>query len=306
MPEWIDDVVQHLLASLGDRDTVVRWSAAKGLGRLCARLPPAFAAQVRDALLTPFLQERAQQPPSPAATPSDPTLPMVPPTTAFSPYAWHGTCLAVAEMTRRGLVPRRLLPHMTPWIIAALHYEPSHSHALALAHTYASLRTASTSGASYVRDAAAYVLWALARSFTPRRVDAPSPADAAVTPAVPQALLVAALLDRDVTCRRAAAAAYQELVGRWGTRAVPHGIALLAHVHYFSVGALASTYGDVLAAVACYDVYRAPLVHALWTRKCVHWDVAVRRLAAGALARLARSYPRWTGWYTAVLPALVR
>ena len=41
MPERLEEVVQVLLLGLGDTDTVVRWSAAKGLGRIAAKLPQA-------------------------------------------------------------------------------------------------------------------------------------------------------------------------------------------------------------------------------------------------------------------------
>ena len=39
VPGEVEEVVGRLLSCLGDGDTVVRWSAAKGLGRITDRLP---------------------------------------------------------------------------------------------------------------------------------------------------------------------------------------------------------------------------------------------------------------------------
>lgn len=39
VPDELEDIVEALLCGLRDRDTVVRWSAAKGVGRITERLP---------------------------------------------------------------------------------------------------------------------------------------------------------------------------------------------------------------------------------------------------------------------------
>ena len=62
------------------QDTIVRWSAAKGIGRITERLPRAMADDVIDAVL----QSMRAQP--------------------SNMRAWHGGCLAVAELARRGLL----------------------------------------------------------------------------------------------------------------------------------------------------------------------------------------------------------
>lgn len=60
-----------------------------------------------------------------------------------------------------------------------------------------------------MRDAAAYVLWATARALEPSGVSV------AMGSALATRLVSVALYDQEVHVRRAASAAYQELVGRW-------------------------------------------------------------------------------------------
>ena len=46
IPDEVEEIVEFLLTALKDRETIVRWSAAKGVGRVTGRLPRDFADQV--------------------------------------------------------------------------------------------------------------------------------------------------------------------------------------------------------------------------------------------------------------------
>ena len=46
MPQEIEGLLEQLLSGLKDSDTVVRWSAAKGVGRVTSRLPLELADDV--------------------------------------------------------------------------------------------------------------------------------------------------------------------------------------------------------------------------------------------------------------------
>lgn len=85
------------------QDTIVRWSASKGVARVAERLPATFSEQVLEMVMNLFSVHFIA-----AATLYD--LP------AVAESTWHGACLACAEMARRGLVPSNKLPDLLGWM----------------------------------------------------------------------------------------------------------------------------------------------------------------------------------------------
>ncbi|XP_063511932.1 tubulin-specific chaperone D isoform X6 [Pongo pygmaeus] len=227
VPEGVERVIEQLLVGLKDKDTVVRWSAAKGIGRMAGRLPRALADDVVGSVLDCFSFQETDK-------------------------AWHGGCLALAELGRRGLLLPSRLVDVVAVILKAL--------------TYDEKRGACSVGTN-VRDAACYVCWAFARAYEPQELKP-------FVTAISSALVIAAVFDRDINCRRAASAAFQENVGRQGT--FPHGIDILTTADYFAVGNRSN----------CFLVIRV-----------------IRELAAKALHNLAQQAPEFSA--TQVLPRLL-
>jgi hypothetical protein len=88
IPEELDDIVDYLLVGLEDLSTVVRWTSAKYLGRITERIPLNYADEVVRGVLNIF--------------------------SLFTSHTgWHGGCLALAELARRGL----LLPEVAPVVV---------------------------------------------------------------------------------------------------------------------------------------------------------------------------------------------
>src|SRR5690606_38786799 len=52
--EVVEELINRLLTSLGDRDTTVRIGASKSLALLTSRLPSAMSAEVVDAVISGF------------------------------------------------------------------------------------------------------------------------------------------------------------------------------------------------------------------------------------------------------------
>ncbi|CAN1345938.1 Tubulin-folding cofactor D [Linum perenne] len=125
VPEIIEEIIEMLLSGLKDTDTVVRWSAAKGMGRLTSRLTSALSDEILSSVLELFSPGEGDG-------------------------SWHGACLALAELARRGLLLPTSLPKVVPFIAKALHYD---------------VRRGPHSVGSHVRDAAAYVCWAFGRAY---------------------------------------------------------------------------------------------------------------------------------------------
>lgn len=256
VPDDIEDIIEMLLTGLRDRDTVVRWSAAKGVGRITGRLPRDFADDVVGAVLELLAPEEGDG-------------------------AWHGGCLALAELARRGLLLPSRLPSVVPVVLQALKYD---------------VRRGAHSVGTHVRDAACYVCWAFARAYTPA-VMAPH------VRALARGMLVCAVFDREVNVRRAASAAFQENVGRQGHENFPYGITILTAADYFTLGNRTTAYLEVAPFVSMHAEYRYAFIGHLLDVKLRHWDVSVRELAAQSLAALAPQDPRYMA--ETVFPSLL-
>ncbi|ETW81590.1 hypothetical protein HETIRDRAFT_383952 [Heterobasidion irregulare TC 32-1] len=252
VPEDIETVLEELFNALQDRvssDTVVRWSAAKGVARLSERLPKDFAAQVLDTVLGLFSIHSMG-----IASIYDM------PATAES--TWHGACLACAEMARRGLVADDKLPELLEWMSKALYFD---------------IRKGTHSIGSSVRDSAAYVLWSLARSHD-TAVIGPFAANLA------RHIVSVSVYDREIHIRRATSAAFQEHVGRMGI--FPHGIDVLGKTDFFAVGIRRNAYLVAAPQVAVHDEYRPSLINHLLTVTLRHWDSTIRELGAKSLRKI--------------------
>ncbi|XP_040292612.1 tubulin-specific chaperone D [Bufo bufo] len=254
IPEEIENVVEQLLVGLKDKDTIVRWSAAKGIGRLTGRLPRELADDVVGSMLDCFSFQETNN-------------------------AWHGGCLALAELGRRGLLLPSRLPDVVPVILKALVYDE---------------KRGACSVGSNVRDAACYVCWAFARAYDHLELKP-------FVNLISSALIIAAIFDRDVNCRRAASAAFQENVGRQGT--FPHGIDILTCADYFAVGNRANCFLNISVFVASFPEYTAALIDHLVELKINHWDIVIRELSTKALHNLTPVASEYMA--TSVLPRLL-
>ncbi|GAV78658.1 TFCD_C domain-containing protein [Cephalotus follicularis] len=239
VPELVEEIIEMLLSGLRDTDTVVRWSAAKGVGRLTSRLTSALAEEVLSSVLELFSPGEGDG-------------------------SWHGGCLALAELARRGLLLPSSLPKVVPVVMKALHYD---------------IRRGPHSVGSHVRDAAAYVCWAFGRAYY--HTDMRN-----ILEQLTPHLLTVACYDREVNCRRAAAAAFQENVGRQGN--YPHGIDIVNTADYFSLSSRVNSYLNVAVCIAQYEGYLYPFVDELLYNKICHWDKGLRELTAQALSALVR------------------
>ncbi|XP_063533150.1 tubulin-specific chaperone D [Cydia strobilella] len=257
IPQEVEDMVELLLNSLRDDDTVVRWSAAKGIGRIGARLPAPAAADVCECVLSLFTHNERET-------------------------AWHGGCMALAELARRGLLSPVQLGAAIAAIVSALRRDEPRA-------------AGGGGGGRAARDAACHAAWAVARAYDKTQL-------APHATLLANALIATACFDREINCRRAASAAYQENVGRHGM--FPHGIAVLTTADFLSVGVRNNTYLVVAPQVARFEEYTRPLVDHLVELKVEHWDCAVRELAAKALNRLTEKIPEYVA--TVVLPQLVK
>ncbi|CAG9860286.1 unnamed protein product [Phyllotreta striolata] len=254
VPEEVEEVIDQLILALRSYDKVVRWSAAKGIGRVTGRLPKDLADDVVGSILELF---------NPRETDG----------------AWHGGCLALAELSRRGLLLPDRLPQVVPVVLKALVYDEPKGY---------------SSVGSHIRDAACYVCWSFSRAYE-GNVLTPHVKDIA------GALLIVTCFDKEINCRRAAAAAFQENVGRQGT--FPHGIDILTTADFFSVSVRSTAFLNISVYIAQFEEYTLPLIDHLVSRKVDYWDSTIRELTAKALHNLTSRAPDYM--VSSVLPTLL-
>ncbi|KAG0166735.1 hypothetical protein DFQ28_006283 [Apophysomyces sp. BC1034] len=256
IPENLEVIIDILLSSLRDKDTIVRWSAAKGLGRITQRLPRELAEDVIGSILELFeeniLVNNGKRD-----------------FTAVSDHTWHGASLAVAELARRGLLLPERLEETIPSIVHALRFD---------------LKRGSHSIGAHVRDAACYVCWSFARAYAPNILEP-------FVVNIAQNLVVVSVFDREINVRRASSAAFQENVGRQGI--FPCGIDIIQTADYFSVGNRNNAFLHVAVEIAKFEDYRYHLIQHLVTVTSKHWDKAMRVLASKALYRLVALDPKY-------------
>src|SRR5271170_1713405 len=134
-----------------------------------------------------------------------------------------------------------------------------------------------------VRDAACYAIYSIVRTVKPND----STLNPLILPIAVQ-LVCVATLDPSTTIRRAASAAYQELVGRQssGNDRVPHGIQVLSMMDYHAVGSRRGGF-EAAGTVALVDErYRVGVVEWCVARGVGHWEEKGREGAAKVLGRI--------------------
>lgn len=254
VPDATEEIIEELLQALRSGGNDVRWSAAKGLGRVTNRLPKELADEVIGSVID-------------ILNPLEPH------------EAWHGGCLAIAELAKRGLLLPYRLSELVPLLMQALFYDEMKGY---------------MSVGQHIRDAACYMCWAFARAYN---ADDLKP----FVQQISSGLLTVAVFDREVNCRRAASAAFQESVGRLGN--FPYGIEISTTTDFFSVGIRQNSYLNISDFIAQYEEYRQTLIDHLVQRKVGHWDMSIRELTAKALHKFTRRAPEYMA--AVVLPQLL-
>ena len=238
--------LNQFLSALKHRDTIIRWTAAKAIRRIISVCDKRVKGQVSANLLKLLESELNSQ-------------------LETSPHSLHGILLAIGQLLNYRLFVRDDEDLFTTLIVKCLKFDQ-------IKGSYAV--------GSFVRDAACYVVWSLARynSALIRLAD---------DHCIIAGLTCMALFDREVAGRRAASAALQEFIGRIGVERQTSYLPLLTHLHFFSVSAMEKSFRVNAMEISKELVFLVPDLIAHLLQVCLfNFDKNVRILAAETLGNL--------------------
>ncbi|KAG8630486.1 hypothetical protein KVT40_002105 [Elsinoe batatas] len=272
-----DDILGNtadcLLVALSDRDTQVRSTAAKAMGRFISELDKDFAGQ----LITAILQEFESSLENVHLSTTDVNQ-------------WHGFTLAIAYLLFQRSFEPETLHSAISILVQALNFEKRSG-------------SGSTEGIN-VRDAACFAIWSMSRRYTTAELEGADIQDSikmthlsshqslSTIQFLAIQLICSSCLDPSGNVRRGCSAALQELVGRHPDK-VPHGIALVQIIDYQAVGLRRRALTDlVLQTAGLHDNYSdALLIELLGWRGLGSLDISSRESAAESVGRLVTKKP---------------
>ena len=304
----LEDIIDHFLTALEDKDTPVRLAASKGLSVVALELEPDMVEQIMDMIDERLYEDTLWEDlHGGAGVLANPELNLG----AVSASRWHGLILALSQLIFRGSnPPKSVLGKVLSSFNIALRFEQRSS--------------LGNSVGTNVRDAACFGLWALARRYptadinscdlsrheyhggaigpTPQdRVDpSHSTADATISDSTNDALstlqilaiqlVLAATLDPAGNIRRGASAALQEMIGRHPDE-IEHGIDLVQAVDYHGIALRSRAMVQIAVSVSRFGLnYWYSILGGLLDWRGVRsGDASCRRDAARTIGLLAYS-----------------
>jgi hypothetical protein len=140
LPDSIEDLIGDLMSGLGDKvgglvvqdivrliiqDTIVRYSAAKYLARITNILPEGYQEQIVGATLAlfagtddePVIESSFGTIVDPGGSGAGGAMGFGGAESVRGDARWHGVCLALAELARRGLVRVEVMEETVTWVL---------------------------------------------------------------------------------------------------------------------------------------------------------------------------------------------
>ena len=307
----LEEIVDHLLTALEDKDTPVRLAASKGLSVIAVGLEPDMVEQIVDMIDTRLFEDTLWEDPR---TGTDVHGNLGLNLGTVSALRWHGLVLAISQLIFRGsMPPGSILGKVIFSLIVALRFEQRSS--------------LGNSVGTSVRDAACFGLWALARRYSTAEINKckplndqnndavlgstrqteeveSKPAAESQPPTKEQSngatvstlqilaneLVVAATLDPAGNIRRGASAALQEMIGRHPEE-IKHGIDLVQVVDYHGIALRSRAMTQIAISVSQIEptYWRSIFCGLVDWRGVRSGDAECRRNAARAIELLTHN-----------------